>query len=242
MIQVNNARFREAERRAFQPDGTRCTKRWPPAGENAYFPVQQAATDRTDMAKSAEPVTIKKYANRRLYNTGTSTYVTLEDLASLVKKGEDFLVYDAKTGEDITRSVLAQIIFEQENKEGQNLLPIAFLRQLIRFYGDSMQMLVPRYLEVSIESLTREQEKFRQQMAQAFGVGTFGPLEDQVRRNMEMFERAFAMFAPFARREGQAAEEDKSQAPGAEIDELKRQLSEMQKRLDRLTGGEKQET
>jgi polyhydroxyalkanoate synthesis repressor PhaR len=194
------------------------------------------------MAKSAEPITIKKYANRRLYNTGTSTYVTLEDLAALVKKGEDFVVFDAKSGEEITRSVLAQIIFEQENKEGQNLLPIAFLRQLIRFYGDSMQMLVPRYLEVSIDSLTREQEKFRQQMAQAFGVGTFGPLEDQVRRNMEMFERAFAMFAPFARREGQAAEEDKSQAPGAEIDELKRQLSEMQKRLDRLTGGGKQET
>ena len=116
-----------------------------------------------------EPVTIKKYANRRLYNTGTSTYVTLEDLAAMVKAGEDFVVYDAKTGEDITRSVLTQIIFEQENKEGQNLLPITFLRQLIRFYGDSMQMLVPRYLEVSIDSLTREQEKFRDQMAQAFG-------------------------------------------------------------------------
>ena len=95
--------------------------------------------------------------------------------------------------------MLAQIIFEQENKEGQSLLPIAFLRQLIRFYGDSMQMLVPRYLEVSIDSLTREQSKFRNQMAQAFGVGGFGPLEDQVRRNMEMFERTFAMFAPFAR-------------------------------------------
>ena len=103
------------------------------------------------MTKTDEPVTIKKYANRRLYNTGTSTYVTLEDLAAMVKKGEDFVVYDAKTGEDITRSVLTQIIFEQENKEGQNLLPITFLRQLIRFYGDSMQMLVPRYLEVSIE-------------------------------------------------------------------------------------------
>ena len=151
------------------------------------------------MSKTAEPITIKKYANRRLYNTGTSTYVTLEDLAAMVKTGEDFVVYDAKTGEDITRSVLTQIIFEQENKEGQNLLPITFLRQLIRFYGDSMQMLVPRYLEVSIELLTREQEKFRQQMAQAFGVGAFTSLEEQVRRNMEMFERAFAMFAPFAR-------------------------------------------
>ena len=105
---------------------------------------------------AAEPVTIKKYANRRLYNTGTSTYVTLEDLAAMVKAGEDFIVHDAKTGEDITRQVLAQIIFEQENKEGQSLLPIAFLRQLIRFYGDSMQMLVPRYLEVrSARSRTR---------------------------------------------------------------------------------------
>jgi polyhydroxyalkanoate synthesis repressor PhaR len=204
------------------------------------------------MAKD-EPVTIKKYANRRLYNTGTSTYVTLEDLAAMVKAGEDFIVYDAKTGEDITRSVLAQIIFEQENKEGQNLLPINFLRQLIRFYGDSMQMLVPRYLEVSLESLTREQEKFRQQMAQAFGGTPFGALEEQARRNMEMFERAFAMFAPFGRRSGQtggqatnqATSQDSTEAEkpaqsasgngGDEIDDLKRQMEEMQKRLDRLS-------
>jgi len=198
------------------------------------------------ITKTKEPVTIKKYANRRLYNTGTSTYVTLEDLAAMVKTGEDFVVYDAKTGEDITRSVLTQIIVEQENKEGQNLLPIAFLRQLIRFYGDSMQMLVPRYLEVSIDSLTREQEKFREQMAQAFGVGAFPSLEEQVRRNMDMFERAFAMFAPFARRESQggevAAEAGKAAAPkGGDIDDLKRQLDEMQKKVERLsenkTGG-----
>jgi polyhydroxyalkanoate synthesis repressor PhaR len=200
------------------------------------------------MTKSDEPVTIKKYANRRLYNTGTSTYVTLEDLAAMVKAGEDFVVYDAKTGEDITRSVLAQIIFEQENKEGQNLLPINFLRQLIRFYGDSMQMLVPRYLEVSLESLTREQEKFRQQMAQAFGGTPFGALEEQARRNMEMFERAFAMFAPFGRRgqgpgQGNAEGEKPAQPGGAtngdEIDDLKRQMEEMQKRLDRLSQKEK---
>ena len=204
------------------------------------------------MAKD-EPVTIKKYANRRLYNTGTSTYVTLEDLASMVKAGQDFVVYDAKTSEDITRSVLAQIIFEQENKEGQNLLPIKFLRQLIRFYGDSMQMLVPRYLEVSIESLTREQEKFRQQMSQAFGGTPFGALEEQARRNMEMFERAFAMFAPFGRRSGQASGEASSQAgteaekPAQsaggngvdEIDDLKRQLDELQKRFERLSDKDK---
>ncbi len=193
------------------------------------------------MAETKEPVTIKKYANRRLYNTGTSTYVTLEDLATMVKAGQDFVVFDAKTGEDITRSVLAQIIFEQENKEGQSLLPIAFLRQIIRFYGDSMQMLVPRYLEVSIESLTREQEKFRNQITQAFGAGPFGALEDQVRRNMEMFERTFSMFTPFAKREAQsAADAEKAigapRAAGAEgIDDLKRQMDEMQKRLDQLS-------
>src|SRR5271157_1018854 len=164
------------------------------------------------MAKSDEPVVIKKYANRRLYNTGTSTYVTLEDLAGMVKTGEDFIVYDAKSGEDITRSVLTQIIFEQENKEGQNLLPITFLRQLIRFYGDSMQMLVPRYLESSLDSLTREQEKFREQLSQAFGVGGFGSLEEHVRRNMDMFERTFAMFAPFARRETQSGNAEKTPA------------------------------
>ena len=199
------------------------------------------------MANPSEPVTIKKYANRRLYNTGTSSYVTLEDLAKMVKAGEDFVVFDAKTGEDITRSVLAQIIFEQENKEGQNLLPINFLRQLIRFYGDSMQMLVPRYLEASIESLTREQEKFRAQIAQAFGTGAFGslgPLEDQVRRNMEMFQRAFTMFTPFAKREAQAESERQARAAAGggsgpssgtdEIDDLKRQMEDMQKRLDRL--------
>jgi polyhydroxyalkanoate synthesis repressor PhaR len=194
------------------------------------------------MAKSDEPITIKKYANRRLYNTGTSTYVTLEDLAAMVKSGEDFVVYDAKTNEDITRSVLTQIIFEQENKEGgQNLLPINFLRQLIRFYGDSMQMMVPRYLEVSLDSLTREQEKFREQFSQALGMGGFGAIEDQVRRNMEMFERTFAMFAPFTRKGGEGSgapdPEDKSSKPaggGGEFDDLKRQMEEMQRRLDRL--------
>ena len=190
------------------------------------------------MAKPADPVTIKKYANRRLYNTGTSTYVTLEDLAAMVKKGEDFVVYDAKTSEDITRSVLTQIIFEQENKEGgQNLLPITFLRQLIRFYGDSMQMLVPRFLEVSIESLTREQEKLRNQMAEAFGAGPFAPLEEQVRRNMEIVERAFAMFAPFARRDGPP----EAGKPSSEIEELKQRVKEMQKRLDGLTAGSRSE-
>src|SRR5919107_1824197 len=148
-------------------------------------------------AKSDGPVTIKKYANRRLYNTGTSTYVTLEDLATMVKNGEDFAVFDAKTGEDITRSVLTQIIFEQENKEGQNLLPVTFLRQLIRFYGDSMQALVPSYLEFSIDNLTREQEKLREQMSKAFGPTAFTAMSEQVRTNMVLFSEAMKMFLPF---------------------------------------------
>ncbi len=187
------------------------------------------------MTDEKEPITIKKYANRRLYNTGTSAYVTLEDLATMVKDGENFVVFDAKSGEDITRSVLAQIIFEQENKEGQSLLPIAFLRQLIRFYGDSMQMLVPRFLEQSMSSLTSQQGKFREQMAQAFGGVGFGPLEDQVRRNMEMFEKTFAMFAPFARGQGKAADEKpqgsrrrngRSQAPARRFAEADRQAGQ----------------
>jgi len=194
------------------------------------------------MAKSETPITIKKYANRRLYNTGTSTYVTLEDLAAMVKEGEDFLVYDAKTGDDITRSVLAQIIFEQENKAGQNLLPTTFLRQLIRFYGDSMQMVVPKYLEASIDTLTREQEKFRKQMSSAFGSGPFAPLEEQVRRNMELFERTFSMFKPFAMgvpRPATASEPLTGSEPavgeGDDMDALRRQMKEMQERLDRMS-------
>jgi polyhydroxyalkanoate synthesis repressor PhaR len=193
------------------------------------------------MAKSDQPITIKKYANRRLYNTGTSTYVTLEDLASMVKEGEDFLVYDAKTGDDITRSVLAQIIFEQENKAGQNLLPTTFLRQLIRFYGDSMQMVVPKYLEQSIDTLTREQEKFRKQMTNTFSGTPFAPLEEHVRRNMEMFERTFAMFKPFAAPTTRNGAETQAPPSGSEptdnddIDELKRQMREMQERLERMS-------
>ncbi|QPF85311.1 polyhydroxyalkanoate synthesis repressor PhaR [Bradyrhizobium genosp. L] len=190
------------------------------------------------MAKSEQPTTIKKYANRRLYNTGTSTYVTLEDLAAMVKEGEDFLVYDAKTGDDITRSVLAQIIFEQENKAGQNLLPTTFLRQLIRFYGDSMQMVVPKYLEQSIETLTREQEKFRKQIAGALSGTPFAPLEEQVRRNMELFQQTFSMFKPFVPPRG-GAEPEKVPEPaadeGSNIDDLRRQMKDMQDRLERMS-------
>jgi len=196
------------------------------------------------MAKSDTPTTIKKYANRRLYNTGTSTYVTLEDLAAMVKEGEDFLVYDAKTGDDITRSVLAQIIFEQENKAGQNLLPTTFLRQLIRFYGDSMQMVVPKYLEQSIDTLTREQEKFRKQLTDTFSGTPFAPLEEHVRRNMELFQQTFSMFKPFAPSRGGQDGGGKAPEPAAEggnIDDLRRQMKEMQDRLERMSKEPKKE-
>src|SRR5919199_5536786 len=167
------------------------------------------------MPAKDEPVVIKKYANRRLYHTGTSTYVTLEDLANMVRQGEDFVVYDAKSGEDITRSVLTQIIFEQENKEGQNLLPVTVLRQLIRFYGDSLQALVPSYLEFSMNNLSQEQQKLRDQMAQAFGPSAFQAMEEQVRKNMSFFTEAMRLFSPFAQGHP-AAQDGKAVAPTKE--------------------------
>ena len=202
------------------------------------------------MATEKKPTTIKKYANRRLYDTGTSTYVTLEDLAAMVKRGEDLIVCDAKTGEDITRPVLTQIIFEQEGKDGQGLLPIAFLRQLIRFYGDSMQMLVPSYLEFSIDKLTKEQQKFRDQFTSALGSGpfteptrqAFQSIEEQTRKNMAVFRQALTMFNPFgAVTEAGNADlssqetEDKRTGGAGEVDDLKRQLNELNKKIDNLT-------
>lgn len=191
-----------------------------------------------DKPADKTPTVIKKYANRRLYNTGTSTYVTLEDLADMVKAGEDFVVYDAKSSEDITRSVLTQIIFEQESK-GQNLLPITFLRQLIRFYGDSIQNLIPTYLDFSIDSLVREQEKFRSQMTSAFAPTT---LSDQVRRNTEMFEQAMRMFLPFGGTPrqspppgGATPAAGSAPAEGNDLDQMRKQLDDMQKRLDKMT-------
>ena len=196
------------------------------------------------MGTDKPPTVIKKYANRRLYHTGTSSYVTLDDLGRMVRNGEDFVVYDAKTGEDITRSVLTQIIFEEENKEGgQNLLPITFLRQLIRFYGDSMQALVPTYLEFSMENLAREQQKLRQQMAEAFGpAAAFQAMEEQVRTNMAFFTEAMKMFSPFsAKRETKAPSGEPAQMPppegrgGEDLDALKRQFAEMQAKLEALS-------
>ncbi|MDX5594981.1 polyhydroxyalkanoate synthesis repressor PhaR [Pseudovibrio sp. SPO723] len=203
------------------------------------------------MAKTDAPTIIKKYANRRLYNTGTSTYVTLEDLAVMVKDEEDFVVYDAKSGDDITRSVLTQIIFEQESK-GQNLLPIAFLRQLIRFYGDSMQTLVPSYLEYSMSSLTQEQDKLREHMTQAFGSSALDVIEDQTKRNMEMFERAMRMFSPFDptgnpfagaapthQSAPKQAEPKKEEQSSSDLADLKQQLADMQKQIAALADTKK---
>ncbi|MCZ8376408.1 MAG: polyhydroxyalkanoate synthesis repressor PhaR [Beijerinckiaceae bacterium] len=173
---------------------------------------------------SKEPTVIKKYANRRLYHTGTSSYVTLEDLALMVRQGEEFQVTDAKTGEDITRSVLTQIIFEQENK-GQFLLPIAFLRQLIQFYGDNMQALVPRYLEFSLGQFMADQQKLREQFAKGFGTnaftaGAFGQnpmaaaMEEQVRNNMAIFQEAMRAFTPFAPPKAGETEADPTRKKG----------------------------
>jgi len=201
-----------------------------------------------DQDKSAaDRVVIKKYANRRLYNTRSSTYVTLEHLSEMVKEGVDFVVYDAKTNEDITRSVLTQIIFEEESR-GHNLLPIQFLRQLIRFYGDSMQAFVPSFLELSLDGLARHQEGMRRQGGAAgAGLGAapgFGLLEEQVRQNLAIFDRAMKMFTPFGfpRAEeaasappgGAPAEEPAKAASEASIEDLKRRIEEVQAQIAKL--------
>ncbi|MBO0904693.1 polyhydroxyalkanoate synthesis repressor PhaR [Jiella sonneratiae] len=198
------------------------------------------------MARNDEVTVIKKYANRRLYNTGTSTYVTLENLAAMVKGNEEFVVQDAKTGEDITRSVLTQIIFEQENKGGQNLMPIAFLRQLIRFYGDQMQMVIPGYLEQSMTALAKEQETFREQMTGTMTANPMQLMEAQVRRNTEMFRRAMTMFNPFvagalgeADHAGEAAAEPRANGGAAhgrddDLKAMREQLQRMQERIEAL--------
>lgn len=173
------------------------------------------------------PVTIKKYANRRLYNTATSSYVTLDHLCQMVKEGTDFVVYDAKTGEDITRSVLTQIIVEEEAK-GRSLLPTSFLRQIISFYGDSMQSLVPRYLENVMGAFARQQEQLRRAVEQSMGgFNPFGGLEEMGKQNLAMMERAMTLFAPFRPGGAEAPEGGDAArlaALQAEVEELKRQL------------------
>ena len=187
-----------------------------------------------DSPNGAKPVVVKKYANRRLYNTATSSYVTLDDLAKMIKEGGNFVAHDAKTGEDITRSVLTQIIVEQEQK-GQNLLPTSFLRQLISFYGDSMQFLVPGYLEQAMIAFARNQEQMRKNLQATFGIFPFGQFEEMGKQNIALFERALKMLAPpFGRDEKPIAAEPEAKLKDgedprlkrleAQIDALKRQL------------------
>jgi polyhydroxyalkanoate synthesis repressor PhaR len=200
------------------------------------------------------PVVIKKYANRRLYNTATSAYVTLDHLSQMVKDKTDFVVYDAKTGDDITRSVLTQIIFEEESKSGQTLLPIPFLRQLISFYGDSLQSIVPQYLEMSMTQFARNQEQMRRYLQNAFGFNPFQQFESMGKQNMAMFEQAMRMFNPFGAGQGtpqgmppgvppanaNGQDVPKAETPAtpsndAAIDELKRKLDELQSQLSQLS-------
>ena len=192
------------------------------------------------------PITIKKYANRRLYNTATSSYVTLDHLCQMVKDGVEFTVFDAKTGEDITRQVLTQIIVEEESKGGQNLLPLNFLRQLIKFYGDNLQFLVPRYLEHSMESFARNQEQMRKAMQDSFGgMFPFGRFEEMGKQNLALFEQAMQMFNPFRA----AGTSEPTGAPGREaapdiagqakkaadsVEALRQQLEQLQEKIDAL--------
>ncbi|MBU6373010.1 MAG: polyhydroxyalkanoate synthesis repressor PhaR [Alphaproteobacteria bacterium] len=200
-------------------------------------------------AGSSEPVVIKKYANRRLYNTANSAYVTLDHLSEMVRAGVDFVVHDAKTGDDITRSVLTQIIFEQESR-GQALLPVQFLRKLIRFYGDQMQGFLPAYLEMSMETFSKGQEQFRDQLQRAWTSGTVAPtFEEQARQNVQMFQQAMRLWSPFpggvdptgaaAAPAAPASASAPAPATGQEPDallELKRQVEQMQKQLESLSG------
>jgi polyhydroxyalkanoate synthesis repressor PhaR len=192
------------------------------------------ATPTSDQPGGTKPVVVKKYANRRLYNTATSSYVTLDDLAEMIKKGGDFVVYDAKTGEDLTRSVLTQIIVEQEQKGGQNLLPISFLRQLISFYGDSMQFLVPGYLEQAMVAFVRNQERMRENLRATFGIFPFGQFEEMGKQNIALFERALKMLSPYGRDEKAAATDQGAPAPTPAQDKNDPRLQRLEEQLEAL--------
>ena len=184
-----------------------------------------------------DPVVVKKYANRRLYDTSSSAYVTLDDLAEMVKSGVDFVVYDAKTNEDLTRQILTQIIVEQEN-QGENLLPVQFLRQLIRLYGGGQgPSPLPSYLEMSLDAFVRQQERLREAFTGGLGrAPAAGAFEDQVRQNMQMFERAMQMFSPlaYARSDGPPEPAAAPAASPDELSELKKRVEEMSRQIDRL--------
>ena len=213
--------------------------------------TEPSSTAPSDTGAASDPVKIKKYANRRLYNTATSSYVTLDHLCQMVKQGTDFVVHDAKTGEDITRSVLTQIIVEEEGKSGQNMLPVAFLRQLISFYGDNLQALLPRYLENSMAAFARNQEQMRAAMQQAFGgmfpfPSSMGAMEEMGKQNLAMFQNAMKMWGIDPARMGApgmppipgmpgTGEAPAANKAGETFDMLRQQLEAMQARLDSLT-------
>jgi len=189
-----------------------------------------------------QPTVIKKYANRRLYNTATSSYVTLDHLCQMVQEGVDFVVYDAKSGDDITRSVLTQIIVEEEAK-GQHLLPIKFLRQLIGFYGDSMQWMVPRYLDHMMEAFSHNQERMRHSMQETFGgMFPFGKFEEMGKQNMALFENAMKMFTPVETGGGSGAGPESAANSGGEsapdadsLERLKDQVDQLQQQLEAIS-------
>jgi len=189
---------------------------------------QSVPADETTKGAEQPPVVVKKYANRRLYNTESSSYITLDSLAEMVRLGRDFVVYDAKTGEDITRSVLTQIIVEEESK-GRAMLPTGFLRQLIGFYGNSMQAVVPKYLEQAMGAFAVQQDQMRRTVQQT--MGTFIPpgLEEIGRQNMAMMERAMSLFTPFLPGDADAAKppsaEDEVAALKREVELLREQLA-----------------
>ncbi len=200
-------------------------------------------TDETPPIKDGgDVIVIKKYANRRLYNTATSRYVTLEQLSEMVKAGQSFAVYDARTGEDITRSVLTQIIFEEESKGGQTLLPVNFLRQLIGMYGNVMQPFVPNYLETVMETFHKNQETIREQFTGVLGkVPGMKPLEDIARQNMALMEKAMQGFTPFPLGKAPTGKE-RGAAPassGDEVSELRARIDAMQEQLERIARGQK---
>jgi polyhydroxyalkanoate synthesis repressor PhaR len=176
-------------------------------------------------AELPNPVIVKKYANRRLYNTESSSYITLDNLAEMVRENRDFVVYDAKSGEDITRSVLTQIIVEEEGK-GRAMLPTNFLRQLIGFYGDNMQSVVPRYLEQAMSSFAKQQETMRAAMQKTAAAFLPPGMEDVGRKNMAMMERAMTLFTPFYK-EGESK-------PGDEVNEYHEEILSLRAEVERL--------
>lgn len=190
------------------------------------------------MASKTDCVIIKKYANRRLYNTQTSTYITLEDLAAMVRNNEDFKVVDARTGDDITRSVLTQVIFEEEAK-GAAMLPINFMRQLISLYGENVQSIVPQYLDMTMDAFSKNQEKLMKNATDMWGQNPFmgafktpDAFAEMQRRNMEVLKQTFDLFAPFMKQEGaKPATKDETQE---QIQALKDQVRKLNEEIDRL--------